>query len=222
MRSAENELDNFWHLAEIHFEEKAGISLHGLLQSILGHRKLQRTLEWSEPLPIFRTAPPQIDEVTTSGLTSSLEERTESTLISEETLQTKVKAKTRGIALVPMLSDMEIDDDDPMDAVLTSKFKVGKRASRVFSTLFGRPTEEGIPGELPWKEFLYAMTSLGFSVQKLDGSAWIFSPVDEPLERSITFHEPHPVSKIPFRVARRYGRRLEWAYGWTADSFVRA
>ena len=66
------------------------------------------------------------------------------------------------------------------------------------------------------------MASVGFSIRKLDGSAWVFEPLSDLFRRSIIFHEPHPINKIPFQTARGYGRRLERACGWTRASFSRA
>lgn len=63
------------------------------------------------------------------------------------------------------------------------------------------------------------MSSTGFAIEKLYGSVWQFTPSDLDVERSIQFHEPHPSGKIPFRMARRYGRRLFRAYGRHAGMF---
>ena len=66
------------------------------------------------------------------------------------------------------------------------------------------------------------MSSTGFRVEKMQGSAWQFTPTVLDVERSISFHEPHPSSKLAFRIARRYARRLNRAYGWERQSFVLA
>jgi hypothetical protein len=63
------------------------------------------------------------------------------------------------------------------------------------------------------------MDSAGFSAEKLQGSAWKFTPRRLDVEGSINFHEPHPSNKIAFYVARRFGRRLERAYGWKGEQF---
>ena len=80
--------------------------------------------------------------------------------------------------------------------------------------------EPNSPGEIPWSDFLHAMSHTGFEIEKLYGSTWQFTPTKLDVERSIQFHEPHPVNKIPYRVARRHGRRLNRAYGWTGAMFV--
>lgn len=57
---------------------------------------------------------------------------------------------------------------------------------------------------MPWSQFLYAMRSASFGMEKLQGSAWQFTPHDDSDsdsdidsgvgagKRSILFHEPHP------------------------------
>lgn len=118
------------------------------------------------------------------------------------------------------------------------KLKVDRRALAVFETLFHRPSPGAQPGEVAWAEFTHAMHRVGFGVEKLGGSAWQFTPgaalalaltrgsggrgggaAAAGCARGIQFHEPHPVAKIPFRTARRYGRRLARTYGWCAEVF---
>ncbi|GES61295.1 hypothetical protein ATEIFO6365_0006075400 [Aspergillus terreus] len=92
-------------------------------------------------------------------------------------------------------------------------FPVDTRALEVFRTIFFNPAVTSTPGEIPWNDFLHAMTSVGNTVMKLYGSVWQFQPTKLDVERSIQFHEPHPRGEIPFTIARRYGRRLHRAYG---------
>ncbi|PYI03682.1 hypothetical protein BO78DRAFT_463113 [Aspergillus sclerotiicarbonarius CBS 121057] len=98
-------------------------------------------------------------------------------------------------------------------------FTVDRRAYKVFTTLFYVPSRTSQPGEVPWTDFLHAMASTGFSMEKLYGSVWQFTPQRLDVERGIQFHEPHPSGKIPFRTARRHGRRLFRAYGWHSGMF---
>ena len=99
------------------------------------------------------------------------------------------------------------------------RFKVSKRSFKIFTALFFTPKEENPPGEIAWSEFLSAMASVGFSIKKLHGSAWAFKPVDDLFNRSTIFHEQHPSSKVPFKMARRFGKRLEKLLGWSIESF---
>jgi len=98
--------------------------------------------------------------------------------------------------------------------------KVSKRAFQMFSKIFHTENQE-LPGEIPWTDFLHGFWSAGFSIEKQYGSAWVFTPPDT-YQRSIIFHEPHPKTKIPMRVAKNHGSRLTKAYGWTAKTFAPA
>jgi hypothetical protein len=66
------------------------------------------------------------------------------------------------------------------------------------------------------------MGTMGFSPEKFYGSVSQFTPSDQAtnVSRNIQFHEPHPDKKIPFLLARRIGRRLNWAFDWSGDIFV--
>ncbi|KAL2833074.1 hypothetical protein BJY01DRAFT_239633 [Aspergillus pseudoustus] len=99
-------------------------------------------------------------------------------------------------------------------------FPVDARALQVFRTLFFNPTVTSTPGEIPWNDFLHALSSVGFETTKLYGSVWQFQPTRLDVERNILFHEPHPRDKLAFMVSRRYGRRLNRAYGWLGAMFV--
>ncbi|PLN84620.1 hypothetical protein BDW42DRAFT_162360 [Aspergillus taichungensis] len=63
------------------------------------------------------------------------------------------------------------------------------------------------------------MSGTAFSVQKLYGSVWQFTPRNLIVERSILFHEPNFMAKIPYQYARQIGRRLFRAYGWHGGMF---
>ena len=157
-----------------------------------------------------------------------LEQRTEKTVANDTLPPSKQKPKTRGVP-DPSKSQEETEPEPPSNTILPANqapiFTVSKRGYKVFSTLFSTPSSSDDHDvqntEIPWAEFLSAMASVGFSIKSLDGSAWIFAPISDMFHRSIIFHEPHPSSKIPFRTARRFGRRLERAFGWTMANFVR-
>lgn len=91
---------------------------------------------------------------------------------------------------------------------------------KVMKTLFYDLASNANPGEVSWTDFLRAMISTGFQLEKLYGSVWQCSPTRLDVERSIQFHEPHPVAKIPFRNARRIGRRLNKQGLWVVGCVV--
>ncbi|KAF8860574.1 hypothetical protein BDZ45DRAFT_672478 [Acephala macrosclerotiorum] len=226
MRKAEQSLDAFWTKIDYYYKDDKGVTQHQyLVRNIFkaGNRELQRTPEWVEPTPSNKTS------------TSIVERQTEQSQLLYEPFsflsiqdqpskyepvsQPKTKSKTRGTANPG--ADNSLPDTAPTTQHdIQPTFTLGKRAFKTISTLFHNPGQGGQPGEVSWPDFLYAMVAVGFAPQKLYGSIWQFTPNNLDVERSIQFHEPHPYGKIPFRNARRIGRRLNRAYGWTGKMFV--
>lgn len=136
----------------------------------------------------------------------------------------KTKIKTKGLATgsspptepaTPATTTK--DEEQPKPPTVA----VDARALKVFRTLFFNPGVTSSPGEVPWLDFVHAMTSTGqFTAEKLYGSAWQFQRRDGEGQSSIHFHEPHPRAKIHFTMARRMGRRLNRTFGWTGSTFV--
>lgn len=87
----------------------------------------------------------------------------------------------------------------------TPEILVSKLAYKVFATLSRSTREDRGAAESPWLDFLHAMFSVCFSVEKLHGLAWVLAPRDDGFRRSIVFQEPRPCSITPFWMARRYG-----------------
>ena len=218
LQEAEHNLDAFWKEVDDQFIKNDGESLHALLAKILPHRDLQRTPDWVELSEGIANRGSRMEDLSVQAALLELEARTEKTIDHEALAPRNQKVKTRG-ETAPADPPQAQPPEEPAQP---PKFTVSKRGLKVFSTLFYSPSGEDPPGELPWSEFLSAMASVGFSIRKLDGSAWVFEPLSDLFRRSIIFHEPHPTNKIPFQTARRYGRRLERAYGWTGASFSRA
>ena len=215
MRDAEDNLDTLWKQVDDLFLDKTRMSLHDFLGGMMGQRELMRTAEWVLRLPKPRKAGPgkDIDFLPSLLSTTSLEPAT------HQTPPPKTKTKTRGIPGEPTPSNAQAAEDTT-PALEEPKITVSKRAYKVFATLFRSPTGDGVPGETPWVDFLHAMASAGFSAEKLDGSAWVLAPREDEFRRIIVFHEPHSYSRIPFRMARRYGRRLGRVFGWSGETFV--
>ena len=133
-------------------------------------------------------------------------------------LLAKSKSKTKGVAMAQngeiKASLLTTRPPSPRDVL-----KVDKRSLKVFRTLLHSRDSPNQPGEIAWRDFLHAMVSTGFGAEKLRSSAWHFTPPPSVAVRSIQFHEPHPGNKLPFEVARHYGRRLNIAFQWTSESF---
>ncbi|KAI0896191.1 hypothetical protein F4806DRAFT_502516 [Annulohypoxylon nitens] len=230
LRRAEACLDTFWaKVDDLMYSNMGNLGGMALKQLLTQPRLLHRTPEWIEPLKSKEPKPKpeavsEIDALVKP--LSALYFDLESPSARKEALLSwtgKTKVKTRGTpaakAVEPAPSDVT-PKENPSDP--QPRFKVDARAAKVFRILFYNPNIHTTPGEVAWLDFLHAMSSVGFCAQKLYGSVWHFQPSRLDVERSIQFHEPHPYAKIPFLVARRYGRRLNRAYGWFGDMFATA
>ncbi|KAJ6021356.1 hypothetical protein N7540_006860 [Penicillium herquei] len=227
LRRSEAYLDAFWDLFDQLVIEKAGkVCGTALTHFISKPRMLQRTPEWveTEKLPFQSSGQKEvIDDVDLYFLHQS------ASLINNNNTQGKVlnvplpksKVKTRGISSTleePVFTD-QADEAiiQPSPPYPQPSFVVDTRAFKVFSTIFNQPTKLA-PVELHWNDFLHAMTSIGFSAIKLEGSIWKFQPINHGVERNIKFHEPHS-SKVLSKIARRFGRRLNRVYRWCSETF---
>ncbi|KAL2127232.1 hypothetical protein VTI74DRAFT_11063 [Chaetomium olivicolor] len=236
LRQAEANLDAFWEKFDKSLYANAGDLSKTALRKLLSQKRiLQRTPEWAVPAPSEKAK-------TTKRAVVSFEDdaiyRPLSTLYFElgasphagkpsVVAQPKAKVKTRGVANASSVIEPETTQQQQLvDATMSPgidqqpTFLVDSRALKVFRTLFFHAAVTSTPGEVSWNDFLHAMTSAGFRAEKLYGSVWHFQPSQLDVERSIQFHEPHPVGKIPFRIARRIGRRLARAYGWCGGMFA--
>jgi hypothetical protein len=217
MRVAESALDAYWKAANDHILRHAGTTPEAETRESFGTRTLLRTLPWVEPSkkpdstarsdafiqPIPRLAH-DIDQQITGAF-------------KKLSTSTTVKSKTRG-SVLPAVEPAE----EPVRELVTPEepvLIVNSRAHKVFRALFHSPNSPDQPGVVNWAEFLYAMTSVGFSAEKRQGSAWHFAPNGLNVERCIQFHEPHPGNKLPFTTACRYGCRLTRAFGWSGNTF---
>lgn len=220
LRATEMAVEALWSwIDHLYFEKTAGSSHELIKNDILGNRPLQRTVPWEEDKVVV----PQgaaLQPVTTTAVLESSDSLTTD-------FKKKLKIKTRGEAApvaVPT-EDVSIPEDDLGEAGASEErnIQVDKRSYTVFKSLFHVPSSESseYSRAIKWDDFKRAMTSVGFSAEKLHGSAWQFAPVTNQLglERGIQFHEPHPDKEIRFTDVRRFGRRLHRAYGWDGSMF---
>ncbi len=228
LRQAESNLDVFWEKFDKCLHDRNGDLGRTALRRLLSQKRaLQRTPEWVAP------AHPEKAKTIKSAVISAEDDavyRPLSTLYFDlsasdaekpsGTAQPKIKLKTRGVGNDSQQPLQLADGVANLDLDQQPTFSVDSRALKVFRTLFFQPAVTSTPGEVSWTDFLHAMTSTGFRAEKLYGSVWHFQPSQLDVERSIQFHEPHPVGKIPFTTARRIGRRLNRTYGWLGAMFV--
>jgi hypothetical protein len=219
LRKAEANVDAFWKAVDLFYKAKTrGKSQHDMVAEFLSQeRSIQRTPLWVEPTKDKKPTqqPDYIWQPFSSVYHDSTKEITGS-FDRTSVLDKPSKTKTKGTAHEEA---PQIEPDNGHAPEQETVFLVDRRAHKVFKALFHSPSNQDIPGETPWVDFLYAMTSRGFSAEKLQGSSWSFTLSGPDVEQSIKFHEPHPSSKIPFHIARRMGRRLEKWYGWKGEFF---
>ncbi|KAI1485113.1 hypothetical protein F5X96DRAFT_674957 [Biscogniauxia mediterranea] len=267
MRRAEDNLEAVWLAAikTLRAEEEALIQK---VERILVGIDIQRTKPWEEPPPRSqentKPRPAQAQALAHNaapfgGLFPQDHGAQQQQQPAKPTLPAKKrKIKTRGNpAPRPRTPEAAAAVPDPQPDPLPQQrqqqqkiCKVSRRALKVFRVLFHDPEASAArPGEVPWAEYLHALTSVGFSASKQGGgSRWLFQPPPAPTppeqpqqddgndggnndddngkwlwassRRSITFHEPHPSSRIEYRLARKFGRRLQRTYGWSGEMFV--
>ncbi|KAK4542981.1 hypothetical protein LTR36_005979 [Oleoguttula mirabilis] len=234
MQAAERNLDAFWAAVDQNLQARVGKDLDGTaVRRVLAQpRSMARTGDWVDPAPVVgqgTRADGQVEVVTKplSELYFDLERRTEATVGSGRSAGgggkgAAGKTKTRRAVTEPTDQAARGQEEAPPSALPDRQptFTVDARALKVFRTLFHTPSVSATPGEVVWTDFLHAMASAGFLIEKLYGSVWAFQPTRLDVERGIQFHEPHPAPKMGYRVARRVGRRLERAYGWWGGMFV--
>ncbi|KAJ5505984.1 hypothetical protein N7453_004941, partial [Penicillium expansum] len=223
LRSAEAHLDAFWAEIDRNLITKPGHSSDTAVGNLLSQpRILKRTGEWIEPTkasPVRTTNVKSKGDVTTYFSQNPTPEDSEIPAKSLDVAESRTKVKTRGIPQTTIAITEAEDLTRPNTASREPTLFVDSRALKVFRTIFFNPTVTSTPGEFPWKDFLHAMVSVGFTAMKLYGSVWQFQPTRLNAQRSIQFHEPHPRGKLTFRVARLYGRMLNRAYGWVGEMF---
>ena len=225
--AAEASLDEFWTAVDHTLRKRIGSKLEDTaFRKLLSQpRILQRTPQWIEPKRGQSGPKSQPDTETLleplSELYLNLDRKREGTTghqILKENASSSFKPKTRGTA--SSAAPSERTNASPSGLPDQPTFTIDARALKVFRTLFYTPSVSATPGEVAWTDFLHAMHSTGFIPEKLYGSIWQFTPTKLDVERSIQFHEPHPAGKLPYKTARRFGRRLERAYGWFSSMFV--
>lgn len=224
MQNAETLLDRMWEVMLAEMEQQDALPKHSKNVLFSQGRQVQRTPDWVEPVKHTKKTAPQVAPealVQPFGRLSLDDTRKE-----QNSPREKTKIKTRGTAAPQPSASTQGQTTEPEDKSSALTIQVDRRALKFFSTLFHKPSSTSLPGDVLWTEFLHAMHSAGFGIEKLQGSAWQFTPDDRKDScmgagmRSILFHEPHPHSRIPFWDARRHGRRLARAYGWSGETFV--
>ncbi|KAF2026076.1 hypothetical protein EK21DRAFT_92717 [Setomelanomma holmii] len=231
MRAAEAHLDGLWNSLYSYMEEKTGEPLHKIISDCLFEGGgFVRTALWiapEMPKPSLRAT----SDSTYMPFPRSANDKALQIIgnFDKISIEEKAKTKTRAVGVLQHDADAHARDPEPVpaDTPATQRSRtciVDKRSHKVFKALFHVPVDElgEVPRTLKWDEFKRAMARMGFAVEKLQGCACQFTPtpsMDLDVQRRIHFNEPPLEADIPYNTARRFGRRLERAYGWNGSTF---
>ncbi|KAL2277788.1 hypothetical protein FJTKL_15217 [Diaporthe vaccinii] len=190
MRQAEANLDAFWENIDTLMKNR-GTRVEGTaVEKLLSQgRVLQRTPEWVEPPKAEHAAVSkamsevEVDMMLTRPFSTFYFDTESSRPVLHS--QTSKKIKTHGTPNAN--SSQEEEQGNQADTTLDQQptLEVDARAFKTFRTLFHNPNVTSTPGEIPWADFLHALTSTGFVAEKLYGSVWQFRPTRLDVERSI-------------------------------------
>ncbi|KAI8940775.1 hypothetical protein NX059_002041 [Plenodomus lindquistii] len=226
MRASEKNLDRLWEVVDQVLLEKSGLARHDYIRQCLEEAgPPRRTPEWVELTKAKEMVGTEKAREIYQSLSQAHHDKSMQItgVFDKLSIEAKPKPKTKGVA-TSIIHGGPVDDVSDVEIPIESQKHIAldKRAYKAMKALFHVVISDAdeVPKSLKWNEFTRAMVRAGFSAEKLQGSAWQFTPsASLDVERGIQFHEPHPDSDIPHIMARRFGRRLERVYGWTGETF---
>lgn len=174
IRLCEAKLDTFWRTVDKSIEKGYKTMMYSPITQL--RPKIQRTPVWVD-LPKPGTDQ-DLGIPYESSLPTSLAMATNQTSQKAEVLSAlpiRRKVKTQGVPSAPE-SLLKVKSPEPANSLTPVRIRVSVRALRTFRALFHVSVADKGAGEVPWNDFLYAMAEVGFKVEKLMGSSWMFSP----------------------------------------------
>jgi hypothetical protein len=114
------------------------------------------------------------------------------------------------------------DMTSELETFLNIALKEDERTRKVLMTIFQVPSAKSLPGEVAWTDFNYSMRGIGFSIKRLQGSAWKFTPdmLKVRGNHAIQFHGPYQRKHFLIEIARNLGSRLTKTYSLNWGSFL--
>ncbi|KAL8690232.1 MAG: hypothetical protein Q9218_004270 [Villophora microphyllina] len=212
MRRAEAKLDAFWdHVDTNKFKPRTGKTLLEWLGDRITIRNVRRTQPWqpdAQKLP--RPAPLQTYQPFPSSTPATIDK-----------LPTKpvTKQKTRGETSSSTTEPAEPTTIPEITMPQLPTFALPRRMYKTMTTLFPSSVEDRESRHIHWKDFLHAMYSLQFRIEKRHGSEWYFEPTWKR-NAPITIHEPHPSHETRFDKIRFEANRMARKYGWSYETFA--
>lgn len=187
--------------------------------------------QWLTARDLLRTQPWQPGEeqqqhkknsnIITAEIHRFIEEQTPDT-VEKLSTEPKKKQKTRGETDPSRVSSRTEAPTISQDLEpSTPAFSLPDRVLKTMTAFYPSSTEDRTGRKIVWKDFLHAMYSLGFRIQKRHGSEWYFEP-SWKMNSPITIHEPHPSREMKFDTIRFEANRMARKYGWSSETFKAA
>ncbi|KAI1476990.1 hypothetical protein F4774DRAFT_391046 [Daldinia eschscholtzii] len=220
LRKTEEDFDRFWDKVVAQLKM---VRIPEVCTNRVFRREPKRTAPWVEPAKRKRT-----EEGESTGLESKRAKATkEKTKNSEGTdiLSRRIVGQVNENAkeIISMTEEADAKTKGFVAEDGKAVFTVDSRTFKVFNTLLFDGIDPSVPAEISWDDLVNAMITMGFTAEKLFGSAWLFQPMDPEQERDyILFHEPYETGKLDYVTTRHYGRRLGWVFRWKHCMFARA
>ena len=218
MRRAEAKLNMFWEKLDEKLLGKYGKTLAQYMDNNVPRREIVRTPPWQpsqeqqqqQSREAHKPSPLVVYDFTHHNLPDT---------IGKISTEPREKSKTKGTAdptrAPSTTTPTTITQDGEPPAQV---FRLHHRALKTIKAFYPTTTEDREGRKTLWKDFLHAMYSLGFEIQKRHGSEWYFEPTWQR-NAPITIHEPHPSHEMRFEKMRFEANRMARKYGWGNGSF---
>ncbi|KAL8938608.1 MAG: hypothetical protein Q9216_003801 [Gyalolechia sp. 2 TL-2023] len=216
MRRAEAKLDAFWEQVDKKFVPQTGQTIVSWMGHRLNAREIYRTEPWH---PVEQKA------VHLSTSVSPYQPIVDSTPSAVERYSTELrkKPKTRG-QTDPSRSTFTTEPTATAATVSQTSepprqiFSLPSKVFRTMTAFYPASIEDRTGRKVVWKDFLHAMYTLSFRVEKRQGSEWYFEP-SWRRNAPITIHEPHPSHEMRYDKIRFEANRMARKYGWGSETF---
>lgn len=221
-QEAERNSDKFWRNVDKSFKRYSGVAQQENIRQVLNEAgPLRRTTPWTRKSDgsVLHEQEQAYDYIQFSKIFHDHSKDITGSFSRLAVSSINTKNKTRGIATTIVDSTLA-STSTPSKPPSKNLYHVDRNSLLVFRALFYSKNDGELPRSIRWTDVVSTLTKVGFSAEKLHGSAWQSTPPRTmAVNRGIQFHEPHSDGEVPLVLARNYGRRLTRAHGWEGSMF---
>ncbi|CAD0084026.1 unnamed protein product [Aureobasidium vineae] len=222
LHKAEFHLDAFWSEVDKHLASQSVILPDRMMRLLLsGKRSLHRTSEWEEPVVDI---PKGKMNGRSNGKSQGKINGKFNSNSNDERNGKPACTQNFEAAITPLSSTyLQLRGSHKRQSSIQESVSITRDSqdADVLATNGQRGAKENFTAAtVSTSDFVHAMLSIGFVVEKLYASVWHFTPPESVPGESIQFHAPHVGDKIRYHMARLFGRRLQRAYDWNEGMFV--